>query len=51
MCEIALEEVCVLFLNQFEVPIDYKKKWERRERLRYAFRKHGYELDVPKLGG
>ncbi|CAJ1428845.1 unnamed protein product [Effrenium voratum] len=33
------------------VPIEYKKKWEKRERLRYAFRKHGYELDVPKLGG
>lgn len=33
------------------VPIKYKQRWERRERLRYAFRKHGYELDVPKWGG
>ncbi|CAE7904313.1 ttc30a [Symbiodinium necroappetens] len=33
------------------VPIELKKKWEKRERLRYAFRKHGFELDVPKLGG
>eukprot|EP00434_Breviolum_minutum_P023501 symbB.v1.2.020731.t1/scaffold1754.1/size102984/6 len=33
------------------VPIEYKKKWEKREKLRFAFRKHGYELDVPKLGG
>ena len=33
------------------VPIKYKQRWERREKLRYAFRKHGYELDVPKLGG
>mmetsp|Transcript_81000 Transcript_81000/g.146209 ORF Transcript_81000/g.146209 Transcript_81000/m.146209 type:complete len:221 (-) Transcript_81000:38-700(-) len=33
------------------VPIGFKKKWENRERLRFAFRKHGYEVDVPKLGG
>mmetsp|Transcript_16687 Transcript_16687/g.31579 ORF Transcript_16687/g.31579 Transcript_16687/m.31579 type:complete len:161 (+) Transcript_16687:78-560(+) len=33
------------------VPIELKKKWEKRERLRYAFRKHGFEVDVPKLGG
>eukprot|EP00404_Azadinium_spinosum_P051696 CAMPEP_0180766994 /NCGR_PEP_ID=MMETSP1038_2-20121128/39785_1 /TAXON_ID=632150 /ORGANISM="Azadinium spinosum, Strain 3D9" /LENGTH=187 /DNA_ID=CAMNT_0022801529 /DNA_START=50 /DNA_END=610 /DNA_ORIENTATION=- len=30
------------------IPIHYKKNWERRERLRYAFRKNGFELDVPK---
>mmetsp|Transcript_66393 Transcript_66393/g.155615 ORF Transcript_66393/g.155615 Transcript_66393/m.155615 type:complete len:163 (+) Transcript_66393:63-551(+) len=33
------------------VPIELKRKWEKRERLRYTFRKHGFELDVPKLGG
>eukprot|EP00930_Biecheleria_cincta_P002703 TRINITY_DN103697_c0_g1_i1.p1 TRINITY_DN103697_c0_g1~~TRINITY_DN103697_c0_g1_i1.p1 ORF type:complete len:186 (-),score=28.04 TRINITY_DN103697_c0_g1_i1:203-760(-) len=32
-------------------PINYKQNWEKRERLRFAFRKHGYEYDVPKLGG
>eukprot|EP00933_Yihiella_yeosuensis_P046463 TRINITY_DN41990_c0_g1_i1.p1 TRINITY_DN41990_c0_g1~~TRINITY_DN41990_c0_g1_i1.p1 ORF type:complete len:198 (-),score=25.29 TRINITY_DN41990_c0_g1_i1:51-644(-) len=33
------------------VPIRYKQNWQRREKLRYAFRKHGFELDVPKFGG
>eukprot|EP00931_Biecheleriopsis_adriatica_P081068 TRINITY_DN54420_c0_g1_i1.p1 TRINITY_DN54420_c0_g1~~TRINITY_DN54420_c0_g1_i1.p1 ORF type:complete len:216 (-),score=33.93 TRINITY_DN54420_c0_g1_i1:40-687(-) len=33
------------------VPIQYKKHWEKRERLRYAFRKNGFEVDVPKFGG
>lgn len=33
------------------VPIQYRKRWERRERLRYAFRKNGFELDIPKWGG
>lgn len=33
------------------LPIKYEKKWERRESNRFAFRKHGYELDVPKWGG
>jgi len=33
------------------VPIQYKKTWEQREKTRYAFRKHGYEYDIPKWGG
>jgi len=33
------------------VPIRFKKKWEQRESIRFAFRKHGFEHDVPKWGG
>mmetsp|Transcript_73640 Transcript_73640/g.186207 ORF Transcript_73640/g.186207 Transcript_73640/m.186207 type:complete len:239 (+) Transcript_73640:63-779(+) len=33
------------------VPIRYKHHWEKRERLRYAFRKNGFEYDIPKWGG
>jgi len=33
------------------IPIKYKEKWEKREKLRYAFRKNGYEYDTPKWGG
>jgi hypothetical protein len=33
------------------IPIGYKKKWEQREKHRFAFRKHGFELDIPKWGG
>mmetsp|Transcript_30899 Transcript_30899/g.86273 ORF Transcript_30899/g.86273 Transcript_30899/m.86273 type:complete len:217 (-) Transcript_30899:78-728(-) len=32
-------------------PIRYKQKWEKREQLRYAFRKNGFEYDIPKWGG
>jgi len=33
------------------VPIRYNQRWERRERTRFAFRKNGFEVDVPKWGG
>eukprot|EP00929_Paragymnodinium_shiwhaense_P091252 TRINITY_DN51274_c0_g1_i1.p1 TRINITY_DN51274_c0_g1~~TRINITY_DN51274_c0_g1_i1.p1 ORF type:complete len:254 (-),score=38.86 TRINITY_DN51274_c0_g1_i1:42-803(-) len=33
------------------IPTHYKKRLEKRERLRYAFRKHGVSLDIPKWGG
>eukprot|EP00397_Hematodinium_sp_SG-2012_P041708 GEMP01045995.1.p1 GENE.GEMP01045995.1~~GEMP01045995.1.p1 ORF type:complete len:143 (+),score=27.30 GEMP01045995.1:97-525(+) len=33
------------------INICYKQKWNTREKYRHAFRKHGYELDVPKWGG
>jgi hypothetical protein len=33
------------------LPIKYKKNWMNRERLRYAFRKNGFEYDIPKWGG
>jgi len=33
------------------VPIRYNQRWERRERNRFAFRKNGFEVDVPKYGG
>lgn len=33
------------------LPIKFRKKWEKREKLRFAYRKNGFELDVPKWGG
>ena len=33
------------------VPIRYKQRWEKRERLRHAFQKNGFDLDVPEWGG
>eukprot|EP00928_Gymnodinium_smaydae_P016395 TRINITY_DN16140_c0_g1_i1.p1 TRINITY_DN16140_c0_g1~~TRINITY_DN16140_c0_g1_i1.p1 ORF type:complete len:226 (+),score=38.77 TRINITY_DN16140_c0_g1_i1:77-754(+) len=37
--------------DRMMIPIHYKKKLERRERTRYAFRKNGVPLDIPKWGG
>lgn len=33
------------------LPTNLKKHWEKREKLRYAFRKSGFEHTVPKWGG
>mmetsp|Transcript_133652 Transcript_133652/g.236574 ORF Transcript_133652/g.236574 Transcript_133652/m.236574 type:complete len:227 (+) Transcript_133652:71-751(+) len=33
------------------MPINYKKNWRQREKMRFAFRKHGFEFDVPSWGG
>eukprot|EP00927_Polykrikos_kofoidii_P009345 TRINITY_DN13891_c0_g1_i1.p1 TRINITY_DN13891_c0_g1~~TRINITY_DN13891_c0_g1_i1.p1 ORF type:complete len:281 (+),score=28.02 TRINITY_DN13891_c0_g1_i1:71-844(+) len=33
------------------LPVYYKKNWNKRERMRFAFRKNGVELDIPKWGG
>lgn len=32
-------------------PILEKKRWKQLERNRYAFRKHGYDYDIPTWGG
>mmetsp|Transcript_45141 Transcript_45141/g.125198 ORF Transcript_45141/g.125198 Transcript_45141/m.125198 type:complete len:277 (-) Transcript_45141:69-899(-) len=32
-------------------PVHYKKNFRKRERMRYSFRKNGFELDIPKWGG
>lgn len=33
------------------LPSNYRKKFQIREKNRHAFRKHGYEMDIPKWGG
>lgn len=37
--------------DQQMIPICYKQKWNKREDMRYRFRKHGFNLDTPKWGG
>ena len=33
------------------VPTNWRTRWTKQERLRYSFRKHGFELNYPKWGG